>query len=322
MLRRGLALGAGLIVVILIVLGVKGCLDARADRQLSDYASNVTQIVKETGQTSKNFFDKLEDPGGLSVTDFVDQINADRSAIDSYASRVDGLSAPGDMAEAQDTLELTYELRANAMNEIADRMSTALGDAGSAKATAGIARQMQKLLASDVLYETLARPEINGVLASNGLEGDNVPKGSYLPDLKWLDEAEVASALGGVSGASGGEDATSGVHGLGLIGVSVNGNELAEGVPVAVSGEEAVEVDVQVQNQGESPENGITISVTVEGNTLEGDISSIEPGEISSATIPLTPTPKGEVTLEVKVDPVPGEKVTENNEASYTLVVE
>lgn len=322
MLRRGLALGAGLIVLILIVLGVKGCLDARSDRQLSDYAGNVTQIVTETNQTSKTFFGKLEDPGGLSVTDFVEQINADRSAIDSYASRVDGLSAPGDMAEAQDTLELVYQLRASAMNEIAGRMSTALGDAGSAKATAGIARQMQKLLASDVLYETLVRPEINGVLAGNNLEGDNVPKGSYLADPKWLEESEVASALGNVSGASGGEGPTSGVHGLGLIGVSVNGSELAEGVPVGVSGEEGVEVEVQVQNQGESPENGITISVTVEGNTLEGDISSIEPGEISSATIPLTPTPQGEVTLEVKVDPVPGEKVTENNEASYTLVVE
>ena len=29
-MRRGLALGAGLIVLILLVLGVKGCLDARA----------------------------------------------------------------------------------------------------------------------------------------------------------------------------------------------------------------------------------------------------------------------------------------------------
>ena len=53
----------GLIVLILIVLGVKGCLDARAHRALSDYARNVTQIVKETEQTSKGFFGKLSDPG-------------------------------------------------------------------------------------------------------------------------------------------------------------------------------------------------------------------------------------------------------------------
>src|SRR5262249_16100522 len=48
MLRRGLALVAGLIVLILIVLGVRGCLNARQNRALSDYAGNVTQIVEET----------------------------------------------------------------------------------------------------------------------------------------------------------------------------------------------------------------------------------------------------------------------------------
>src|SRR3954451_22899990 len=69
-LRRALALGAGLVVLILIVIGVKGCLDARKNRALSDYAGDVTQIVKETQQTSNNFFAKLEDPGELSVTDF------------------------------------------------------------------------------------------------------------------------------------------------------------------------------------------------------------------------------------------------------------
>lgn len=323
MLRRGLALGGGLILLILIVLGIKGCLDARANRELSDYARNVTQIVDETQQTSKTFFGKLEDPSSLTVTDFVEQVNADRSAMDSYASRVDGLGAPGDMGSAQNTLELVYELRAGAMNEIADKTSTALGDAGSAKATAGIANQMEKLLAADVLYESIVRPEIDGVLADNGISGDDVPKSTFLPDTKWLDDAEVASALGGVDGSATGDEAeTPGVHGLGLVAVSVNGSELAEGVPVTVSAEEGVEVEVQVQNQGESAENGVTVSVTFEGNTLQGDIPSIEAGEIATASIPLTPTPKGEVTLEVNVDAVPGEKVTENNEASYTLVVE
>src|SRR3954451_13653112 len=89
MLRRGLALGGGLVLLILIVLGVRGCLDARANRELSDYARNVGAIVEETQQTSKSFFERLEEPGTESVTDFVDRVNADRSAVDTYAGRVD-----------------------------------------------------------------------------------------------------------------------------------------------------------------------------------------------------------------------------------------
>lgn len=320
MLRRALALGGGLILLILLVLGVKGCLDARANRELSDYARDVAQIVEETQQTSKSFFGKLDDPGNLSVSDFVDQVNTDRSALDTYATRIDDLGTPGDMSQAQSNLELAYQLRAKAMEEIANKMPTALGEAGAEKAMDGIAKQMQKLLAADVIYEQVVRPEVDGVLASNGISDTNLPKSTFLPDEKWLEESAVSDALGGISGATGA--ATPGVHGTELVGVSVNESELIEGAPVSVSGEEGVEVEVEVQNTGESPESGVTVSVTAEGNTIDGEIDEIEVGEVGIATILLTPAPSGEVTLEVEVEPVAGETITENNEASYTLLVE
>jgi len=308
--------------LILIVLGVRGCLNARKHRALSDYARNVTQIVDETQQTSKSFFGKLADPGTLSVTEFVAEVNADRSAMDNYVARVESLDTPGDMGHAQNALELAYELRGAAMGEIADKMSTALGDVGSEKATAAIAAQMSKLLASDVLYASVVRPEIDGVLADNGIEGDDVPKSEFLAEgTKWLDEGTVAAALAQVSGASTAE--TPGVHGLGLISTAVNGTELTAEATTAVAAEETPEVEVEVQNQGESTENGVTVSVSVDGgSTLQQDISSIEAGETASVTIPLTPAPSGTVTLEVKAEPVPGEEVTENNEATYTVEFE
>ncbi len=307
----------------MIVLGVKGCLDARKNRALSDYARNVTQIVEETDQTSKTFFDKLDDPGSLSVTEFINQISADRSAMDNYASRVDGLDAPGDMSHAQNALELTYELRASAMNEIAEKMSTALGDVGSQQATRSIAMQMRKLLSSDGLYAAVVRPEINGVLAANGISGSDVPKSIFLADeTRWLDEDEVSAALGSVSGSSSGA-ITEGVHGLGLIGTTINGTELSAESTTSVVSEGTPEVEVEVSNQGESTENGINVSVSVsDGTTLSGTIDSIGAGESSSVLIPLTPAPSGEVTLEVEVDTVPGEQVSENNEASYNVAFE
>jgi hypothetical protein len=320
MLRRALALGAGLLILILLVLGVKGCLDARKNRALSDYAGDVTQIVDETSQTSKSFFAKLSAPGDLSVTEFVAEVSADRSAMDNYLSRVDGLDVPGDMGDAQTTLELVYALRSSAMAEIAEKASTALGDVGAEKATVAIANQMRRLMASDVLYASVVRPEIDAALADNGIEGEDVPESVFVPDgTRWLDESEVASALGSVSDAV--ADAA-GVHGLGLIGTSVNGTELVAEAATAVSGEETAEVEVRIQNQGESTENGITVTVTVDGTSTQGEISTVEAGEEATATIPLVPTPKGEVTLEVEAEPVPGERVSENNEATYTVAFE
>jgi CARDB protein len=322
MLRRGLALGGGLLVLILLVLGVKGCLDARKNRALSDYARDVTQIVDETDQTSQDLFGKLADPGDLSVTEFINQVSADRSAMDNYASRVEGLDAPGDMSKAQSNLELVYTLRSSAMNEIADQMSTALGEVGAEKAAATIAAQMRKLLASDELYAAVVRPEIDTVLADNGIDGSDVPKSVFLADgIQWLDEEEVSTALGSITGSTAG--ATPGVHGLGLIGVSVSGTELSPETTTSVSSEGSPEVEVEVQNQGASTENGITVSITVAGGTtLQESIDSIGAGETASVSILLTPAPTGEATLEVEVDTVPGELVSENNEASYSVAFE
>jgi len=321
MVRRALALGAGLIVLILIVLGVKGCLDARAQRALSDYARNVSQILQETEQASKQFFGKLENPGGLSVSEFNGQVEAWSHTIDTDAARVNALDTPGDMGNAQKALELVYELRSSAMDKIAKKMSTALGEAGAAKAQSVITRQMQTLFSSDTLYEQVARPEINGVLAANGVDGSDVPKSTFVPDgIKWLEESTVTAALGAISGTSGAT--TGGTHGLGLVTTSVNGTELAEGVETIVSAGEAFVVEVQVQNQGESTENGITVEVTASGGKpTSGTIESLAAGEIDTASIPLTPAPEGTVALEVKVQPVPGEKVTTNNEATYTVTV-
>ncbi len=320
MLRRALALGGGLVLLILIVLGVKGCLDARANRELSDYARNVTQIVEETQQTSKAFFAKLEDPGNASVTDFTDQVNASASAMDAYATRIDEIDTPGDMSRPQGNLELSYQLRANAFDEIAAKMSTALGDAGADKAMEGIAKQMQKLLAGDVVYEQVVRPEVDNILAANGISDSDLPESSVLPDEKWLEASMVEDALSAVSGGS--TSSVSGVHGSELSSVIVNDTELVEGAPSTISGEEGVEVEVQVLNVGESTENGVNVAVTYEGNTVKGEIDELPVGEIGTALIPLTPPPSGEVTLEVEVEAVDGETLTENNVGTFSLVVE
>ena len=321
MIRRGIALVGGLLVLILLVLGVKGCLNARKERALKDYARNVSQIVDETAQTSKAFFNRLDDPGDLSVTEFEAEINADRSAMDNYLQRVEKLDTPGDMSRAQNGLELVYQLRAGAMDDIAQRMSFALGEAGRDAAISDIAHDMRTLLASDVLYEDVVRPEINNVLADNGIEGRDVPESKFLPDgIEWLDESKVDSALSDVTGATGGATTGSCPCGTGLIGASVNGTTLTEGVPVTVSGGGSPEIDVQVQNQGNSDLSGVTVSVSVDGGSpITQDISSIAPGETQTATIALTPAPSGQVTLEVDVEPVTGEEVTDNNKASYTV---
>ncbi len=318
MLRRGIAAGAGLLVLVLLILGVKGCLNARHERALKNYGKNVADIVQQSNQTSTSLFKQLENPGSLSVTEYTNNIASYRSELDSLLQRTEQLSVPGDMGSAQQAFKLTMQLRRNALTNISNSISTALGSEGRTKAIDKIAFQMKAMLASDVTYRQIAKPEMEKALSDNGISDVPIPESKFLPDDSWLDSTKVGSALAQVSGTS--ASSTPGVHGLGLIQTSANGQVLQAGTPATVSAGGSPELEVQVQNQGDQTETGVTASVTVNGGQpIEQQISSIGPGETQTVKIPLTPAPKGQATLDVEVQPVPGEQVSSNNKASYTV---
>lgn len=321
LVRRAAALGVGLLILILLALAVRGCLNAREDRAVRDYVRDVASIVNETNQTGATFFERLANRGTLSVTEFVDEVNADRSAVDNYRSRIDALDAPGDMARAQATLEDVYEMRASAMNTIAEQLRTALGEQGREKALQRITRQMSVLYSSDFMYTLLAQARINRVLEERGIGDTEAPASQFVPEgTRWLDEAQVSSALG-VSGSSDGGEADDDLrHGTGLVGASISGVDLQPDVTNVVSVEGTPELTVQVQNQGEAEETDVGISVTVgEGSPLTDTITSIAAEVTDSVTIPLTPTPSGPTTITVEVAAVPGEQFVENNTATYEV---
>jgi CARDB len=317
MLRRGIAVGAGLLALILLILGVRGCLNARNERALKNYAENVAAIVDETQQISNSLFKQLDDPGSLSVTEYTNDIASDRSGLDSLLQRTEQLDVPGDMEEGHRAFELTMQLRRNALTNMSNSIATALGDEGRQEAIDKIAFQMKAMLGSDVLYRQIGRPLMEKALADSGIDDVAIPPSKFLPDDSWLDPSTVEDALSGVSGA---QAAAPGIHGLGLIQTSANGTVLEDGVPTTVSAGDQPEVEVEVQNQGDSDESGVTVSVTIDGGQpIEQQISSIAPGETATVRIPITPAPRGEATLEVEVQPVPGEQVSDNNVATYDV---
>ncbi len=325
MVRRALALGAGLLVLILLVFGAKGCLDARKNRGLEDYANNVTQIVNETNALGKSFFGRLSDPGQLSVTEFTSEIQSDRSAMDGFLSRVEKLDTPGDMSAAQDSVTLVYQLRSGAMNIIADSMSTALGDEGADRARRQIAAQMEVLSAADVLYNRVTRHQIDNTIASNGANSPPLPRSTFLDNPgEWITVEAIDDALGGLDGGTSTADPEDGLsHGTGIdpaSSVTIGGTALSPDTTTTLPAGTDPTVEVTVMNQGEATENDVTVSVSVDGGSgLEASIPEIAAGSTGTASIPLTPAPSGEVTIEVSVEAVPGESITTNNEASYTV---
>lgn len=82
------------VILILIVLGIKGCLDARKTRSFENYVSDLNAVASQTSQLSGDFFGKLNDPGTDSAVEFKSEIASDRGTAENLSSRVDALSTP------------------------------------------------------------------------------------------------------------------------------------------------------------------------------------------------------------------------------------
>ena len=324
LIRRLIAVGAGLLILILLILGVRGCLDARKDRQFENFVRDLNSLVAESQQLSEGFFARLNDPQGLSELEFEAEVKADRGAAEGLVDRAQNLDAPGELKPAQADLVLAFELRRDGLAAIAGKIGTALGDEGE-EAQALIAEDMQYFVASDVLYRR-AQQEIDSVLSEQGIRGE-APQSEFLPEIDWLDEARINEAVTAITGDD--KAAGGGVRGLGLVvgGTALQPGDitLTEGTPVTATADGDLSLDVEVENQGESTESDVLVTAQVDGSDAgEGTIDTIDAGTTETAEIPLdvTASPGDTVTIDVVATPVPGEEVADNNEASFEVTFE
>ena len=183
---------------------------------------------------------------------------------------------------------------------------------------------MQAFLASDVIYSQRAVPELQRQFNKRGID-EPFDSSTFLPDLGWLDPTTVDSRLAKIGNLS--KSAAPGVHGTGLQSVTAkpSGTTLSQSGVNRIAATGNLTFDVVVQNQGQSEETNVDVTVSIKNGqaiNIDQTIPRIAAGNTQTVSIPITPTPTtGAVsTVGVVVASVPGEKVTDNNKASYQVV--
>jgi hypothetical protein len=324
LVRRAIAAGGALLILILLVIGVRGCLNARKDRAFRDYAADVRALVEESGSLSDKLFTALTRPRGADALDIQNQINAQSTDAEQLVERARNTDHPDELNGAQSWLVTALEFRRDALNRIAQRIPAALADRGRRRAIEAIAAQMQAFLASDVIYSQRALPDLQEEFQDRDLD-ERFRRIEFLPDLGWLEPDTVESRLG--RGAAREEAATPGLHGTGLQGVTTKpaGAALTEDGVNRIALTDELAFDVEVQNQGESEETDIAVSISIRnGKTvnIEQTISRIAAGDSQTVSIPISDRPAtGAVSnMTVQVAAVAGERVRDNNRATYQVV--
>ena len=331
-----LALGA-ILLLVLIVIAFRGCLNARQDRAFENYVSDLSSITAETQQLSDSLFETLRGEGSNSDIGLAGEVNGDVGVMQSLRDRAEGLDAPDEIAGAQEQIVLSYELRTDALEGNAAQVDK-LGGTEKGDAVDAIYTQMKVLSASDILFARARDQSEQALTDEEIVVPDGVPESQFLPtpgdgdNPDYLDPEAVDSAFTGAAGGGSGPVSDADcqgdgeIHGLGLVDgetiLQPSGTPLTDGGAVtAQQGDDSI--DVAVQNQGSTPESGIDVAVSSDDGSIDSTetISTIEPDTIETISIPLGATPgAGEsLTLNVSVTPVGCEEIEDNNEASYPV---
>jgi CARDB len=333
MVRRTLAIGAGLLVLILLVLGFRGCLNARKERSIKDYVSQSSELIDQSKLEGNQLFDLLGGTGDQdTAVDAANVVNGLRSESATLVDRANDLDVPDEMSPAQDNLLDALELRRDGLAAVANALPGALADEERRESTADVAEMMQVFLASDVILKYRFRPNVMETLEEEDLTGEvSVPRPrelEFVPDVQWVGPDFVADQISGLrgGGGAGAEPAAPGLHGNGLGTVTLGGVALVPGASATVPLADDLSFEVQVVNQGENTETDVNVKVTVgEGNDAierEEQLPEIAVGEQQTVTIPLgEQPPTGEnVPVKVEVEPVAGEEKTDNNVGDFTVI--
>ena len=332
MVRRTIAAVGVLILVILLVLFFRGCLDARKERSIKDYSSQSAELVDQSKQHGETLFQLLSEPGDQGqAIDRTNALNGLRVESASLVDRARDLDVPDEVSSAQGYFVDALELRRDALARVADQLPGALADQERRQSTESIAGVMQVFLASDVLLAARYKPSLEAALREEELDDEvALPRDGrlrFVPGPEWIDPGFVADQVEGIrSGAGAGGDAAPGLHGNGLGTVSLGGVALTPGAGATVPLADDLAFEIQVTNQGENTETDVGVRVSVgegdEADTLEESIDTIAVGETKTVTIPLGKRPPTgqNVPINVLVEPVPGEEKTDNNEADFTVI--
>jgi hypothetical protein len=329
MVRRTAAGVGAVIVLLLLIFAVRGCLDARKESAMEDYATDAAELLRASKLEGDQLFEVLQGPGGTNeAVNIRNALNGYRVEAANLVDRGQDLDVPGELSNAQGYLLDVLELRRDGLALVSDAVRVALGDQDRREGAEDITEAMQVFLASDTLEQVRFQRALDEALQAEDLTPPRLPQDGFVPDVEWLDQAFVGDQVNGLrSGTAGGDEAaTPGLHGNGLAAVALGGTPLTPGTGATLQLTGDLAFDIQVQNQGENTETDVNVIVTVgEGDDaieLEEPIDTIAVGEIQTVTIPLSEQPPigQNVPITVEVEPVPGEEMTDNNVQEFSVI--
>jgi hypothetical protein len=321
-----------ILIVVLLVFWVQSCREAGKEKTYKSYMSKVSEVAGSSQQIGKQLSQALT-VQGLKEAQVEQRISGLAGQEQLAVQRAREITPPGTLRDEHAALIQALQFRVSGLNGLASALAATAKTKDTTRAGTVLADQMQRLLASDVIYEDSFKAPATAELKRQGVTGTNASGGPLVPDSNFLQTSDLvtASAMETVLNKIRGSAVTptqGGLHGTNLVSVKVlpQGTELSTSSRTTVILRTNMTIQVTIEDSGDSQEANIPVKLTVvqagrPNITKEETIGFINAGEQRRVTFSDFGSPEVKpAQIKVEVEPVQGETKTDNNSADYPVI--
>ena len=341
LLRLGALIAGAIALVVLLVVWVSSCQEDRKTAQYRDYMERVQSIGAESASIGRDL-NQLIFSSGVKLADIQAQLDGLRDRQSQTVRQAEALDAPGPLREQHESLVESLQLRVSGLNGLArafsqvaalpasgqasDGQSQAGGAGGGAVGEAGrlLANQATRLVASDVIYKDFFEDPAKVVMEERAVADVAVPPSRFVTNSEFASPGSWQLVYERLTK----RPTASGLHGNQVASVRAlpSGEELSPDDENTVKVSDRLGFEVAVENSGDNQETQVNVTLTIQQSPApirkQATIDAINPGDTKTVvfrdlgTVAFGP----EVILRVAVEPVAGEKNTNNNVAEYRMI--
>jgi len=321
-----------ILIIVLLVFWIQSCQASSKSSTYKNYMTKIAELASSSQQIGRQLSQDLLAPG-VKRAQLEQQLSGLARQEQLNVNRAQAITPPGTLRDEHQAVIQALQYRVSGLTGLASALATTASSTAVSKAAPLLTAQMQRLLASDVIWEDSFKGPSDAELRRQGVTGTNAAGGPLVPGSTALQTDELASTsamtsvLQRLKGAS--SAGTGCPCGTGLVSTKVepSGKELTTSTQTTIVPTSDMAFQVTVMNTGKSQVFGVPVKLTIEqskgGNiTKSTKIDFLNPGESTTVTFKNIPivnfsTP---ATIKVEVTPVAGETFTSNNSADYPVI--
>jgi CARDB len=321
-----------ILIIVLLVFWIKSCQASSKSSTYKSYMSKISEVASSSQQIGRQLGDTLLSPG-LKRAQLQGKVAGLARQEQLDVDRARAITPPGPLLTEQQAVIQALQFRVSGLTGLADALGSTASTKNTTKAAGALASQMQRLLASDVIWADSFKAPAEAELRRQGVSGTNDAGGPLVPDSRFLQNPALATVSATTTVVERLKGASAGTQncpcGTALVSVKVlpSGKDLSTSTQTDIVVTANMSFQVTVQNSGNVQVFSVPVKLTIEqskgGNIVKtAKIGFLNSGDETTVTFRNFPqvnfsTP---ATIKIEVTPVAGETKTDNNSADYPVI--